>query len=236
MKILVTGATRGIGRAIVERIANNDAHHLFCTARTAKTLKLLRSKIESTSNSTVEILAADLANGMDTAKKLASWVSEISENLDLLVLNGGFFVEGELSDISEADYRRNMEVNCNSSIFLCQSLLPLLRKSDAPRIVIIGSTAAYEPYPLVPSYGIAKWALRSFAINLRKELAPQGISVTFLSPGATWTTMWEGEDLPADRLLEADDIAKMLEVLLSLSKQAVVEEIIMRPMLGDIHE
>ncbi len=62
------------------------------------------------------------------------------------------------------------------------------------------------------------------------------IGVTFISPGGTLTDMWAGVELPKDRLLEADDIGKLVAAIMTLSKQAVVEELIVRPMLGDIHE
>jgi short-subunit dehydrogenase len=88
----------------------------------------------------------------------------------------------------------------------------------------------------VPTYGIAKWGLRGFALNLRHELRDDGIGVTFLSPGGTLTDMWAGEDLPPNRLLEPTDVALMVAAITELSSQAVVDEIVLRPMLGDIHE
>ena len=102
--------------------------------------------------------------------------------------------------------------------------------SSFARIIIIGSTAAYSAYS-VPSYGVAKWGLRGLAVNLRKELG-----VTFISPGPVLTDMWADVDVPEGRLLEPDDIAKVICGLFDLSTQAVVESLIIQPMLGDYDE
>ena len=101
--------------------------------------------------------------------------------------------------------------------------------------VIIGSTAAYSSYS-VPTYSIAKFALRGLATNLRKELMRENIGVTFLSPGGTLTDMWADVEVPPNRLLEPHDIAKLVDSIFDLSPQAVVEEIIIRPMLGEFDD
>jgi len=178
----------------------------------------------------------DLINGRSFANSAKQLVASTTKRVDLLVLNAGYYVEGALNEIQDSDFERNMLVNCHSTHYIVSALLPFMKESQKGRIVIIGSTAAYEAYPLVPTYGIAKWGLRGYAINLRKELMPQDIGVTFISPGGTLTDMWAGEDLPEDRLLEPEDIGKLVAATMTLSHQAVVEELIVRPMLGDIHE
>lgn len=233
MNLFITGVTRGMGFNIARTIAPK------CNTILGTSKKLLDNK------NIDEILSLcpnfyyieqDLSKGNQAAKALAEWVKSKVEYIDCVILNAGFYTEGDLVDFSEEEMRENLEVNFLVNHFLVQCMYPLLKKSKCPRIVIIGSTAAYEAYPLVPSYGVAKWALRGLAINLRKQLAKDRIGVTFVSPGATWTDMWEGEDLPRNRLLEPTDIAKMIDATLTLSEQAVVEEIILRPMEGDFHE
>ena len=231
----VTGASRGIGYAIAQSIAPHCSHLLIASrskARVNAAAKRLRA------NTTCEIhsMWGDLASGRSFANSAKSLVKSTAGTLDLLVLDAGYYVEGSLEKIRDVDFERNMLVNCHSAHYVVSSLLPYLRESPHARIVLIGSTAAYEAYPIVPTYGIAKWALRGYAINLRKELMKQNIGVTFISPGGTLTDMWAGEDLPPQRLLEPEDIGKLVAATLTLSSQAVVEELIVRPMLGDIHE
>lgn len=234
MRIFITGITRGMGFAIANKLAS-QCELLLGTSKTEpddnyfqKTLKELCPNFH--------YKAQNLNCGRTAAINLASWAESITDSIDCLILNAGFYTEGELLEFSEEAMRENLEVNFVVNHFLMQSFTKLIENSSRKRIIIIGSTAAYEPYPLVPSYGIAKWALRGLAVNMRKELAHKRIGVTFLSPGATWTDMWAGEDLPRNRLLEPTDIAELIASILQLSEQAVVEEIIIRSMEGDFHE
>ncbi len=232
---LVTGASRGIGNAIAKRISKR-CQNLFITSQYENSLDKGLKSFSEIYKGNIYGIFADHNKAEESAKIIQNFVAHNIEKLDVLILNAGFYVEGDLCSIDNADFISNMEVNFSVNYHIVKELMFLLRKSKKARIIIIGSTAAYEPYPLVPTYGIAKWALRGFAINLRKELMKENIGVTFISPGATLTDMWEGEELPPKRLLEPDDIAKVIDNLLTLSEQAVVEELIIRPMLGDIHE
>ncbi len=162
-------------------------------------------------------------------------MTQAVDAIDLLVLNAGIFVEEPLMAIQEEAFRRTMAVNLDANLFLARHLLPVLRQGDRPRIVIIGSTAAYGAYPSGPAYGVAKWALRGLAVNLRHELKADRIGVTYLAPGGTLTDMWDEDEAPPDRLLQPRDTAVIVAALTELSEQAVVDEVILRPMLGDVH-
>lgn len=230
---VVTGGTRGIGKAIVSRLLPR-LRSLGVVAKQSDGLAALgreiADKAPDCSFVSIEHDLSDLG-GIPHALEMIT-----APSLDLLVLDAGVFTEGDLESIDLSDFQRDLATNLTSALVSVQALLPRLRRGRRPRIIIIGSTAAYEPYPLVPTYGIAKWGLRSFALNLRAELVKDRVGVTFLSPGGTATDMWEGEELAPNRLLEPNDIAVMLCATLDLSEQAVVDEIIVRPMLGDIHE
>lgn len=228
---VVTGGSRGIGLAIATELGSRG-WGLFLVSEHPESLSSTAGHVKGVLGS----LAVDLGTGENSARSVEAAVSRAISSIDLLVLCAGIFIEEPLATVGEASFRRNMAVNLDANVYLVKHLLPLLANGDRPRIVIIGSTAAYEAYPLVPTYGIAKWALRGFAINLRHELMDRGIGVTFLSPGGTLTDMWAGEDLPPDRLLEPRDVALAVATVAELSQQAVVEELIVRPMLGDVHE
>jgi NAD(P)-dependent dehydrogenase (short-subunit alcohol dehydrogenase family) len=156
--------------------------------------------------------------------------------LDLLVLNAGNYTDGDLASIPIDDYLRDLNLNLSSELVVVQHVLPLLRRGTQPRIVIVGSTAAYDSYSLVPTYGITKWGLRGLSINLREELRPDRIGVTFLSPGGTLTDMWANDPVPEGRLIDPSDVAVLLHSTLQLGEQAVVEELIVRPIEGDIQD
>lgn len=230
----ITGASRGIGYAIARRIAP-VCSHLFVASKRRKNIIAAAQKLREETEGRIHPLWGDLVQGKayaDSAKRL---VEATTKRVDILVLNAAYYVEGALADIAAVDFERNMLINCHSAHYIVSALLPFLMKSPAGKIVIIGSAAAYEASP-IPTYGIAKWGLRGYAVNLRKELMAKNIGVTFLSPGGTLTDMWEDDHVPAGRLLEPDDIGKLVATLMTLSPQAVVEELIVRPMLGDIYE
>jgi short-subunit dehydrogenase len=98
-------------------------------------------------------------------------------------------------------------------------------------ICSIASLAAYENGG---AYSISKFALLGFSKNLRLELKDQGIKVTAVCPGAVYTNSWSGSGVDPKRIMEASDIAKMIYAATQLSTQAVVEDIVMRPQLGDL--
>lgn len=231
----VTGASRGIGYAIARSIAPMCSH-LLITSRNEGGILAAAARLSEEATCSIHSMWGDLAQCRAFADSARQLVAETTNRLDLLVLNAGYYVEGSFTDIADSDFERNMLVNCHSAHYVVSALLPFMENSAIGRIILIGSTAAYEPYPLVPTYGVAKWALRGYAINLRRELAVRNIGVTLISPGGTLTDMWAGEEIPKNRLLEPDDIGKLVAATMTLSRQAVVEELVVRPMLGDIHE
>ncbi|HEU5122569.1 MAG TPA: SDR family oxidoreductase [Verrucomicrobiae bacterium] len=235
MLTLITGGSRGIGYAIAQEMAKKGSD-LLLVSQNAKKLQTASNKLKKQypklkinshvcdmgSQEEINILADDC----------------IRTNLvpDFLILNAGIFLEGSLVNSKPQDYRKTLEVNLNAIYYLVQRLAPKMASKKKPRIVLIASTAAYEAYPVGALYGVAKWALRGYAVNLRKELMKNGIGVTLVAPGGTLTDLWAGEELPPNRLLEPKDIGTIIANFVDLSSQAVVEEVIVRPMLGDMHE
>jgi len=231
--VLITGASRGIGRAVAKRIAQ-DCDVLFLVARDTEKLNALKKEIVEETNCAVHVITADLED-VSSSKHLASSVAEIANHLDLVFLNAGIYEEGDAVDGVSNELLTQMRMNLYSVMDNATALLSLVEKSKLRRIVITGSTAGFEPYPGGAHYGITKWALRGYAQNLRRELMPRRIGVTYLASGATDTDMWAGEDLPDGKLMPPSDHAELLATLLRLSPGTDVEEIVLRPILGDPH-
>jgi short-subunit dehydrogenase len=234
MKALVTGGSRGIGKAIGQELAD-AGHDILLVAKDVKTLKQTAQEIQAISNVDVRYFSCDLGS-VEEITNLYRHCIESDFIPSVLVLCAGIFIEGSLIDSQAEDFNQTLNVDLISNYHFVKLFVNSLKTQPSPKIILIGSTAAYESYPIGPLYGVAKWALRGYAINLRNELMKDGVGVTFISPGGTLTDLWEGEELPENRLLEPRDIGKLVRVLLTLSNQAVVEELIVRPMLGDIHE
>ena len=234
LNILITGGSRGIGNAIARTISHR-AQKLLVTSHYPDSLLKGVEQIKQGFNGTVLQYCIDQAEGESAAKELFLWVSENAQHLDALVLCAGNYYEGDIATIPANDFQNTMDTNFTFNYYIIRMLLPLLRQGTNPKIVIIGSTASYSSYS-VPTYSIAKFALRGLATNLRKELMRENIGVTFLSPGGTLTDMWADVEVPPNRLLEPHDIAKLVDSIFDLSPQAVVEEIIIRPMLGEFDD
>lgn len=234
LNILVTGASRGIGNAIA-RVVSHRAKNLLVTSRYPDSLTKGIDKIKQVYTGTILQYNIDQSTGESAAEELSSWVFEQVNQLDALILCAGNYFEGDLATLSTDEFQNTMNTNFIFNYHIVRELLPLLKKGRCSKIVIIGSTAAYSSYS-VPSYSIAKFALRGLALNLRNELMNDNIGVTFVSPGGTLTDMWADVDVPPNRLLDPTDIAKIIDNIFDLSPQAVVEEIVVRPMLGEYDE
>ena len=233
--ILVTGASRGIGFAIAKKLSGRCAN-LLITSKEDATLKLGIKEIGRYYRGNLFGTHFDQSNALESSKMLYAWVKSKVNYLDAIVLSAGIFIEGSTYEMDNVSFSRNMDTNFTFNYYAVNALLELLKKSHKPaRIIIIGSTAAYDSYS-VPTYGIAKWALRGYTVNLREELRKEKIGVTFISPGPTLTDMWNDVNISSKRILEPNDIALVIDNLFELSDQAVVEELIIRPILGDIDE
>ncbi|HWT92531.1 MAG TPA: SDR family oxidoreductase [Solirubrobacteraceae bacterium] len=234
MKIIITGATRGIGNAVARRLAPR-ATEMLIVAQDEERLQHCQQELVSAGVRRVETAAVDISK--PGAAQLVRRVAESREfHPDVLILNAGIFIEASLVDGPEESFRRTLEANLTFDYAMAREFAGVLQLGDCPRIFLVGSTAGFEAYEYGPAYGIAKWGIRGLVVNLRHELRKVGIGVTHVVPGSTLTDLWAGEDLPENRLLEPDDIAKVIDACLSLSEQAVVEEVIVRPILGDMHE
>ena len=234
LRILITGASRGIGYATAAKLCARS-QKLFVTAKHSSTIEKAVQSLRSLCSGEICFFNFDQADSKLSSEKLKDWINKKTDYLDAIILCAGDYVEGKIQNINDSDFINNMNTNFYFNYYAVNALIPLLKNSKNPRIIIIGSTAAYGAYS-VPTYSVTKWALRGYAKNLRKELIDDGIGVTFISPGGTLTDMWEGVELPPNRLLEPCDIAKVVDIIFDLSPQAVVDEIIIKPILGDVDE
>lgn len=226
-KVLVTGGSRGIGLAIVERFLAGGFDVIAC-ARGQAALDALQSRHPS-----VDGIACDLADA-DAVERLADTVAERHGALDALVNNAGAYLPGQIHDEGNDALEAMLHANLMGAYRLTRKLLPAMVARRSGTVINVCSTASIVPYANGGSYCIAKHALYGFSRTLREEMKPHGVRVISLLPGATLTSSWDGVDLPAERLMPAEDVAEIAWVAWSLSPRTVVEEIVMRPQLGDL--
>lgn len=235
MVIVITGASKGIGKAIAEKFADDkQGHTFFLCSRSQDTLKLLEKELHGRFPRTkIYTRACDMSH-TEQVKNFAEWILQQTDRVDILVNNAGVFMPGNVHNEEEGLLEKIMQVNLFAPYHLTRLLLTAMIKQKSGHIFNIASIAALQAYPGGGSYGISKFALDGFSKNLRHEMKPHGIKVTTVYPGATYTDSWKSSGLSPDRLMKSDDIAKMIYAASQLSPQACVEEIVIRPQLGDL--
>ncbi len=230
MNAIVTGATKGIGRAIVERLAQEGFNVAFC-ARTTADVDAFKQELEGKYQGSFLAKAVDMSD-KKAVKQFAQAIKAAWSSVDILVNNAGVFIPCPLTeDDTEEAFETMMNLNLYSTYYLTQGILPLMLAQQRGHIFNMCSIASIMPYG---AYAVSKHAMLGFSRVLREEVKDKGVRVTAIMPGATYTASWEGTDLPQERFMKAEDIAQSLWDIYKLSQQTVVEEIILRPQLGDI--
>ncbi len=249
--ILVTGGTKGIGKAILEKFMQNGHDAITCS-RNNEELFALKKELEtkySTKENPVVLYyrQADLSKKEDIisfgeyAKKIillnekeAKKENSIKKGFEVMVNNTGVFIPGKILEEEEGNFEFQIHTNLFSAYHLTRIIAPILIERKNGHLFNICSTASITAYPNGGSYCISKFALHGMTKVLRQELKEDNIKVTSVMPGPTYTSSWEGAGLPEERFMPSNDIAQSIYSVYSLSNQTVVEEIIMRPQLGDI--
>jgi len=235
MNIVITGASRGMGKRIAEVFAEDKQGHtlLLCArdgARLAAAAKEVQGRFPRTD---VQCKAFDLGQ-QQGAEGFGAWVLEKTPKIDILINNAGTFVPGNISNEPNGALEKMLNVNLFSAYHLTRFLLPSMMTQKSGHIFNISSIAGLQAYPNGGAYSISKFALMGFTKNLRHELMPHGVKVTAVIPGAVYTDSWIGSGVPPARIMEADDIARLIYAAAHLSPQATVEEIVIRPQAGDL--
>ncbi len=235
MNIVITGASRGIGKSIAERFAEDkQGHSLFLCARNVEQLQLAGKELQGRfPRTSIYTHACDVSNRQDI-NEFAAWVFEHVEKVDVLINNAGPFIPGNIYDEEDGALEKMMSVHLYGAYHLTRAFLPSMMQQKAGHIFNICSIAALAAYPGGGSYSISKFALSGFTKNLRHEMKPHGIKVTAVYPGAAYTDSWKDAEVDPERLMKAEDIARMVYAAAHLSPQACVEEIVLRPQAGDL--
>jgi short-subunit dehydrogenase len=235
MNIVITGASKGLGKAIAIAFARDgQQNNLFLCARTAGTLEQTAREVAAAyPGINVHSKTCDVADKKQL-KAFATWVESIAGRVDILVNNAGVYIPGNAHGEDDGALESLMEINLYSAYRLTRLFLPQMIKAKAGHIFNMCSIASINAYPNGGAYSISKFALYGFSKNLREEMKPYGIKVTHVIPGAAYTDSWSGSNVDPQRIMEANDIAVMVHAAAQLSPQACVEEIIVRPQLGDL--
>lgn len=235
MNVIVTGASKGIGKAIATAFAAEGANLFLCARNEVALVALEKALQEKYPAIKVYSKAVDLSVKEETIA-FGKWVLDHGQSIDILVNNAGQFLPDTIHNETDGFLEKMINVNLYSAYHLTRSVISKMIVQKSGHIFNICSIASLNAYPNGGSYGISKFALMGFSKNLREELKPLGIKVTAVYPGAVMTDSWGDFDNSAKRIMEAEDIATMVVAASKLSAQALVEDIVLRPQLGDMSD
>lgn len=231
MNVIITGASQGIGKKLAEVFAESGADLFLCSRNISGGINW-QQELMSKYNINISSLDADLSK-KEEVKKFAQSVLQAWDRIDVLINNAGVFNPGNIFDEPEGNLEQMIELNLYAAYHLTRALLPSMMQQKQGHIFNMCSVASLKAYPQGGAYSISKYALDGFSKNLREELKPYHIKVTSVYPGATFTPSWEGFQTE-ERLMASSDVARMILASTTLSHNACVEEIVLRPQLGDV--
>lgn len=233
MNAIVTGATRGMGRAIARHLAASNYNLALC-ARNAADLESLRNELLAEfPDIRVLVQVADCGNARQV-HEFAQFVEANFEFTDVLVNNAGLFIPSALLDEQEDALQLQMQTNVFTPHFLSKFFGKKMRQHGKGHIFNICSVASLQPALNAGSYSISKTALLGLTKVLREELMAYNVKVTAVLPGSTLTGSWAGTTIPESRFVRADDIASAVINCLKMSVGANVDEIVIRPVQGQV--
>jgi len=231
--ILVTGGTKGIGRAIIEKFAA-DGFHIITCSRHENDLRKLKLEIEEKYTFSKVLYQTTDVSDRIAVEGFIKFVQKLNVKIDVLVNNAGVFIPGKITEENNLALDHMMQTNLYSAYAITKGLVTDMIKRKSGHIFMMCSTASITAYINGGSYCVSKFALYGLTQVLREELKRVGVKVTAVLPGATLTASWEGVDLPVERFLKPEDVASAISNAYCMSAGAVVEEILIRPQLGDI--
>jgi short-subunit dehydrogenase len=232
-RAVITGATKGIGRALAQAMWA-DGYSLAVCSRNAEELAAMAEAFVPV-HTGQEFLwkATDVSDSL-SLQAFAEIIRQAWTSLDVLVNNAGIFHPGEVLKEAGGQLETMMRTNVYSAYDLTRAVFPLLKARTGSHIFTMCSIASIKAYPNGGAYTISKFALLGLTKVLREELKPLGIKVTAIIAGATWSDSWKGAEFPETRLMPASDIVEAVMSAIRMSPAAVVEEILIRPQLGDL--
>jgi NAD(P)-dependent dehydrogenase (short-subunit alcohol dehydrogenase family) len=230
--IVVTGASQGIGEATALAFAESEICRLALVSRSREKLNGVAEKCAAT-GSAAHVFPCDLTEE-DAVATLGSMIHDRLGSPDIVINNAGSFAPSSVMDMPFSVWKTQIDANLTSAFLTSRVFLPSLMARGSGTLVFMGSVASTKGYPGGAAYCAAKHGVLGLARALREECKESGVRVITLLPGATYTPSWAESGLPEERFIPPEDIASLIVQACSLSSRTVVEELLVRPQLGDI--
>lgn len=230
--VLITGASRGIGAALADAFAELPDACLALVARSEADLRAVAERCRD-AGAEAEAFVCDVADEV-AVSSMADAVRKRFGTPDVVFNNAGAFASGGVLEMSPADFREQVGVNLTSAFLVTHAFLPEMVARGSGDVFFTASVASIVGYPRSVAYGAAKHGMLGLARALRAETAEHGLRVVALLPGATYTDSWAASGLPEDRFMPPEDLARLAVAIHQMTSRTVIEEVLMRPLLGDV--
>jgi len=226
MNAIITGGTRGIGRAIAVKLAESGYNIAVCS-RNKEELEDLAETLKYTG---VNVLTFSVDCSIkEEVYAFCEAAAQQMPIVDVLVNNVGMFLPGYVLDEPDDQLERQLDLNVKATYYLSKFFGKMMREQRSGYIFNICSVASKEIVPDAGSYSVTKVALLSLNNVFRGELSKYNVKVTAILPGSTLTSSWEGTDIPAERFVRPEDIADTIHTILNLSGGVNVDEVVIKP-------
>jgi short-subunit dehydrogenase len=231
-KLIISGGSRGIGKSTILKFAAMGFDIAFC-GRNEQDLRVLEQELNTGFSGRYKGFVVDLREKEQVISFGKDAIAFLG-GCDVLVNNAGLFQPGSIELEEDGVFENQLALNLNAFYHLTRAVLPTIKKGHRPHIFNMCSIASIRAYPNGGSYCISKFAALGLTKVLREELKPEGVAVTAVLPGATLTESWGGTEHPESRFMRTTDIAEAIWNAYSMNERTVVEEVVMRPLAGDI--
>lgn len=234
----ITGAGTGIGRAISKKFVENNSH-VAASSRKETQLKRLKSELEesdlfASKEELFHVFPVDLMEAEDVEKTAKNIYRKF--DINCLINNAGITSFARADENSLSETNEIINTNLTGAIFAIQSVLPIMIKNKKGIIINILSVAARKIFEQSSVYAASKAGLLAYTNVLREELREHNIKVVNILPGATKTPIWPNSVLEkvSEKMMSPDDVANIVFDIHENNSSAVIEEITLRPISGDL--
>jgi 3-oxoacyl-[acyl-carrier protein] reductase len=228
---LITGASKGIGKVIALKLAE-IGFDLLITGRNEKQLLQTKAEVEKCQVQCA-IISTDL-EAPDAPTIIIQEAIRVYGQIDVLINNAGIANSMSIKDTSLELWNTIFKVNARAPYFLCKEAIPYLKESKNPVIINMGSVVDFKGYINQSAYASSKHALAGFTKVLAKEVQADGIKVHLISPGGVNTEMVREmrPDINANELIQPEEIAELIEFLLSRKGRGTIDHFYLRRKSG----
>lgn len=220
-KVLITGCSKGIGKATLGKIIKEDKYEIYVISKHVKNLKEIDG---------LHVFRCDLSDKKEKIRIIQK-IIKISDGIDILVNNAGIGLFKNIEDFSAEEWNNLLEINLNSPFIFIKYLMPLMKKNNYGIIINITSDADHNSYPQGSLYCASKFGLKGLSDSLRKELKGFNIKVTTIAPGRVDTFFNSKEKGNRPYSLSAEDVADQIINILNQSERTEIEAIYLNSVL-----